>query len=127
MAGAWALPYLLATYAETLRAVVELAVRAEPDALVATQGHVLRVDDLLDTLVVEAGLHHLDLTVAAIAPPRPSTLGAVRVTLDGLFGRPGPPDWDDAAWARVATGRQPLTPEQAAQLGPDAARLPALS
>ena len=43
----------------------EGAHRADPAALVATQGHVLTVRDLAQTLVVEAALHHLDLVVRA--------------------------------------------------------------
>ena len=125
MASAWKLSAVVDTYVETTRAVVVLADRAEGDALVATQGHVLRVDDLLDTLVVEAGLHHLDLVVALDRPgPGASTLAAVRATLDARLGRPSPAEWDDATWARLATGRAALDVDAAALLGDAAPRLP---
>lgn len=128
MASAWTLEHLTATYAETARAVVTLAARSPGDALVATQGHVLRIDDLLATLTVEAAVHHLDLVVALDRPgPGAAPLAVVRRTLDGLLGRFEPVGWDDATWARTGTGRRPLTGEERAALGPDADRLPLLS
>ncbi len=125
MASAWKLSALVGTYLETTRAVVVLAGRTDADVLVATQGHVLRVDDLLDTLVVEAGLHQLDLVVALGRPgPSAGTLAAVRATLDARLGRRSPVRWDDATWARLATGRAELDADAAAWLGDDVARLP---
>ncbi|RLV50503.1 hypothetical protein D9V37_00465 [Nocardioides mangrovicus] len=58
-------------YAETTRAAAHAASQADPEAVVATQGHALRVADLLSTLVVEATVHHLDL-VAHLDLPGPS-------------------------------------------------------
>jgi Mycothiol maleylpyruvate isomerase N-terminal domain len=125
MASAWTLSGLVDAYAETTRAVVVLAGRAEAGALVSTQGHVLRVDDLLDTLVVEAGLHHLDLVLELDRPgPSATTLAAVRATLDARLGRASPAQWDDATWARLATGRARLDADQSALLGDDVDRLP---
>jgi hypothetical protein len=125
MASAWKLSALVGTYAETSRAVVVLAGRTQADALVATQSHVLRVDDLLDTLVVEAGLHHIDLVVELDRPgPSAGTLAAVRTTLDTRLGHASPREWDDATWARLATGRARLDADAAALLGEDASRLP---
>lgn len=63
MASQWPLKYLTAVFAETTSAVVTLSERAAPSDLVSTQGHVLSVADLLATLVVEASIHHLDMTV----------------------------------------------------------------
>jgi hypothetical protein len=95
--------------------------------LVATQGHVLRVDDLIATLVVEAAIHHLDLTVGLDdAGPRAAPLAVTRATLDALLGRPVPTDWPAADWIRVATGRAPLPEGYSTALGADAARLPLL-
>jgi hypothetical protein len=63
MASAWRLDLLTGAYVETAQAVLWLAERTPPDALVATQGHVLGAEDLYATLAVEAAVHHLDLVV----------------------------------------------------------------
>lgn len=112
-------------YLETCTAAVHQASQASPDLVVQTQGHQLTVANLLVTLVVEAGVHHLDL-VAALDRPGPGvpTLGAVRHTLDGLFGGPVPLPWSDEHYARAGTGRIPLTPAERDTLGPDARRFP---
>lgn len=125
MASAWRLDALVGQYGETSRAVLALAARVPAGTLVATQGHVLTVDDLLATLVTEAALHHLDLVDQLARPgPRGEPLAVVRRTLDALLGRPTPVDADDRTWALLATGRQPLTPTQRQALGSDADRLP---
>lgn len=127
MASQSSLGYLSSTYAETTTAVRTLARRTPLDATVPTQGHVLRVDDLLSTLVVEAAIHHLDVTVDLECPgPAPAVLAVVRVTLDGLLGRPAPSEWADDEWALVATGRLPPTLSHRAALGADLSRLPLL-
>ena len=93
-------------HAETARAVLVAAGRAAPDDLVATQGQVLTVDDLLSTLVVEATVHHLDLVVAlGRSGPPAATLGLVRRVAQGLLGEPWPKGLDDTQVALVATGR----------------------
>lgn len=128
MASAWRLDFLTGTYAETASAVLALAERTPGDALVATQGRVLRVDDLMVTLVVEAAVHHLDLVVHLDRPgPAPGPLREVRRTLDGLLGRPVPVAWDDVTYALAGTGRRALDDAERAALGPDADRLPLLS
>ncbi|WP_232665134.1 maleylpyruvate isomerase N-terminal domain-containing protein [Pseudonocardia sp. TRM90224] len=127
IASAWALAPLARTFAETTRAVVTLADRASPDALVATQDHVLRVEDLITTLAVEAAVHHLDLVVDMNRPgPRPEPLALVRETLDGLLGHSTPPEWSDERWALVGTGRVPPGGRERRELGPAAGRLPLL-
>ena len=128
MASAWRLDHLVATYAETAHAVLALAARTPLDGLVATQGHVLRVSDFLDTLTVEAVLHQLDLLRELDRPaPDGRALAVVRATVDGLLGRPGPVAGDGLTWIRIATGRQPLTAQDRAALGADAERMPLLS
>ncbi|MFZ5851241.1 MAG: hypothetical protein ACOYY2_07600 [Actinomycetota bacterium] len=94
-------------YLETSTAAVHQASQASPDVVVQTQGHRLTVANLLVTLVVEAGVHHLDLA-AELDRPGPSvpTLGAVR-------HMPGP-----------APAGYPLTPAECDALGPDAQRFP---
>ncbi|MEU6894658.1 maleylpyruvate isomerase N-terminal domain-containing protein [Streptomyces sp. NPDC046557] len=113
-------------YAETAAAVVDAATGAALDRPVATQGHVLAAGDLLRTLAVEATIHHLDLVVSLPDARGPSAegLGEVRRTLDGLLGHPAPVTWDDARYARVATGRAPLSDADRNRLGADAARFP---
>ncbi|MFF9108671.1 maleylpyruvate isomerase N-terminal domain-containing protein [Streptomyces sp. NPDC014776] len=116
-------------YLETAAATVVAGAAADPARTVRTQGHVLRAENLLTTLAVEATVHHLDLTVSlpGAAPPAPEGLAAVRATLDGLLGRPVTLDWSDEHYARAATGRAPLTQEERRALGSDADRLPLLS
>lgn len=129
VASAYRLEALQAVYLETLHAAVAVASRTAPSAVASTQGHVLRVDDLLATLVTEAALHHLDLVAYLDGAPGPAAgpLEVVRRTLDGLFGGPAPADWDDVTWALVGTGRKSLGPRERAALGADADRLPLLS
>ena len=116
---------LTALYGETARAVLVHAARADGAALVATQGRVLTVDDLLSTLAVEAAVHHLDLVAFSDGPsPGAQSLTLVRETLDGLLGRPAPLEWDDARYALIGTGRASLTDAERAALGADAAKLP---
>jgi hypothetical protein len=128
IASTYGLEPLKRQYDETNRALVSLAERTDPAVVVPTQGHTLRADDLLATLVVEAAIHHLDLVAHWDRPgPSPDSLAVVRRTLDGLLGHPVPVDWDDTTYARTATGRRPPSEAETAALGADAARLPLLS
>jgi uncharacterized protein (TIGR03083 family) len=118
------------------REVSEAAVRASALGLatkgrrIETQGHVLRAVDFVATLVLEATVHHLDLTVGLpYAPePDPEGLQVTARTLDGLFG----PDawdvigWDTRTYVLKATGRLPLDVDDLEMLGPHASRLPLL-
>lgn len=119
------LPGLAPLYAETAAAVGVAAGRADPRGLVATQGWVLRVDDLLSTLAVEAAVHHLDLVAHLDRPgPPPAVLTEVRRVLGELLGAPLPAGWDDATAARRGTGRERLTDADRAELGAAADRFP---
>lgn len=126
MASCWStVTSIAALYGETARALLVLAERADPSAVVATQGHAITVDDLLTTLAVEAAIHHLDLVVGLPAPrPSAPSLRLVSRTLDGLLGRPVPTGWDDTRWTLVGTGRAAPTAAEREHLGTDAARLP---
>lgn len=125
VASAWGLGNLTRTFVETTRAVVTLAGRAAPESLVATQDHVVRVDDLLVTLAVEAAVHHLDLVIDLARPgPRPEPLCLVRTTLDGLLGRPAPAEWPDERWALLGTGRVPPGGGERRFLGDATGRIP---
>jgi hypothetical protein len=116
---------LAATYAEATAAVLVAASRVDPAARVRSQGHVLRVADLLSTLAVEAAVHHLDLVASLDRPgPGETPLAEVRRVLEGLAGGPLPPRWDDGTAARRGTGREPLTAADRLELGPVAARFP---
>jgi hypothetical protein len=68
------------------------------------QGHVIEMGDFLATWVVEAAIHHLDLTVELPdAPaPVPASLQVTRETLDALLGEPPPTGWDDTTYALKA-------------------------
>ncbi len=112
-------------YAETTAAVLVSAGRVAVADLLGTQGHVLTVDDLLSTLVVEAAVHHLDL-VAHLDRPGPGAgpLAEVRRVLEALLGQPLPEGWDDVTAARRGTGREALTQADRAALGDAADRFP---
>jgi len=108
---------LVAAYAETSRALLHAVRQADPEAVVSTQGHALRVADLVDTLVVEAAVHHLDLVVALDRPgPGPDPLAQVRRTAEALLGESFGAEHDDGQVARLATGRAPAPPALAARL-----------
>ncbi len=119
---------LAAVYAETSTAVRVAAGRLDRAEVVATQGHALRLDDLLSTLVVETAVHHLDLVRHLDRPgPGAGPLAEVRRVLTALLSRDLPAAWDDATAALRATGRAPLTSADRAELGDDAGRFPLLS
>jgi len=112
-------------YAETSAAVLVAAGRVDAGDLVATQGQVLTVADLLSTLTVEAAVHHLDLVEHLDRPgPASGPLAEVRRVLEGLLGRPLPVNWDDATAARRGTGRELLSDADRAELGDDAGAFP---
>ena len=124
-AAAYAPDELVWEWTETA-AAARRAARACPAAGVATQGHVLTPADFTATLVVEAAVHYLDLTVhlPAAPPPPPAALALVRRVLDGLAGAPLPASWDDVSCARKGTGRVPLDSADRAELGALVSRLP---
>lgn len=128
MASQWRLEGLTATYAETAGAVLTLSARASAGDLVATQGHVLSVEDLVTTLVVEATIHHLDMVTGFDDDPGPGPdpLKITRSILDGLWGRTTPIEWDSRQWIRASSGRAELTRAPLHRLGADRERLPLL-
>ncbi|GLY33024.1 maleylpyruvate isomerase N-terminal domain-containing protein [Kineosporia sp. NBRC 101731] len=119
---------LVEAYTETTAAACTLAARTRPHDLISTQGHTLTTDDFLSTLVVEAAVHHLDLTGTGTRPgPPASALHLVRKTLDGLLGHPEPVGWDDVTYAWTGTGRRALTDDETRTLKDDAGRFPLFS
>ena len=125
VASAYPVDYLAGEWRETSAAALRAA-RACPHRVVATQGLALRADDFIDTLVFEATIHYLDITVAlpAAEPADPDALALVRQVLEGLAGGQLPTDWDDMTCALKGTGRVPVSTDDSAALGPLAARLP---
>ena len=119
-------PESLARVWSETAAAVSRAARACRAPAVATQGYVLRPADFTATLAVETAVHYLDLTVSlpSAPPPDPASLVLVRRVLEGLLGSPLPASWDDASAAVKGTGRDPLTDEDRALLGPLAERVP---
>lgn len=105
---------------DTAAAVVRAARLCHHDR-VTTQGHVLRARDFVSTLVFEATVHYLDMTVDLPDSPEPDLRPARRV-LDGLLG--GTVDWDDRTYVLKGTGRLPLTDADRAALGGKAGRFP---
>lgn len=103
------------------------AARSCPYQALATQGHTLPTVGFTATLVVEAAIHYLDMTVAlATAPePDPAPLALVRRVLDQLAGSALPASWDDATRALKGTGRLPISPADRSALGPAAGKLSA--
>ncbi|MER7459070.1 maleylpyruvate isomerase N-terminal domain-containing protein [Micromonospora sp. NPDC126480] len=117
-------------WTDTAPAAVRAAAAADPDARVATQGHVLRVADLLATLTTEAVVHHLDLVVDLPDVPAPGA-AATRVavaTMDGLLSDDAvrPAGWDDHEYLLKAAGRLPLTDRDRLELGEVAGWFPLL-
>jgi len=116
---------LVEDYAEVTAAVLVAAMRAPAAEPVRTQGWVMEVDALLSTLAVEVAVHHLDLVAHLDRPgPGPGPLSEVRRVLAGLLGGPLPAGWDDVTAARRATGREPLTGADLAELGAAAEAFP---
>ncbi|MFC4149281.1 maleylpyruvate isomerase N-terminal domain-containing protein [Micromonospora mangrovi] len=117
-------------WCDTAPAAVRAAGAADPSGCVTTQGHVLRVPDLLATLTTEAVVHHLDLVVDLPDAPAPGAAAvAVAVaTMDGLLSDDAvrPTGWDDRDYLLKATGRVPLTERDRRELGEAAGWFPLL-
>jgi hypothetical protein len=120
LASAMPFGWLSELYAETAHAVIVASNGRSGHELVTTQGEVLTVDTLRSTLTVEATVHQLDL---GLGPATTEGLAEVRLVLDALLGEPARIP-DDVRYALVGTGREPLTVEESALLGPAADRLP---
>ncbi|GGG49236.1 maleylpyruvate isomerase [Kocuria dechangensis] len=114
---------------ESARAVVHASEHRPPGGAVRTQGHVLTVEDLLSTLVVEATVHHLDLIrhLGGSTGPSAAGLAETRRVLTELWGREPLEHWSDEHFALVGTGRADLSAEDRAVVGPEAELLPLFS
>ena len=122
---------VVALWRETAPAAVRAAGSAIPDGYITTQGHVLAVPDFLTTLVTEAVIHHLDMTVElrSAPSPGPQAIALATRTLDGLLGsgvsRPG--DWTAEEYLLKGTGRLPLSLQDRDALDEATERFPLLS
>ena len=126
-AAAYSRPAALVRHWSDTSAAAVRAARAAPErGRVSTQGHVLPVADFVTTLVVEAAVHHLDMTVHLPDAPAvdPGSLRAVVLTLDGLLGQRPPVNWHEEIYALKGTGRLPLSPTERDSLGDLSARFP---
>ncbi len=82
----------------TSGAAIRAARAADPAGHVETQGHVIAVPGFVSTLVLEATVHLMDLTLEIPGGPPPQTaLALTRRVLEGLYGEPLPTAWDDTA------------------------------
>jgi uncharacterized protein (TIGR03083 family) len=103
-------------YLEAAAATSRALTAAPADAVVATQGHALRVDDLASTLAVEATLHHADLVAHLDAPGPPAAgLAEARRVVEALLGR-RLDAWPAERVALVGTGRAEPTEDERAEL-----------
>lgn len=104
---------------ETARAAIRCSTTALQAEYLTTQGHVLRTEDLLATLTVEACIHHLDLlaNLEERDPPAARATALTIKTLEGLLGHPKPADWDDTAFILKVTGRRLISKQDEKTLG----------
>jgi hypothetical protein len=105
---------------EAAAATARAVAGAPADAVVATQGHAISVDDLASTLTVEATLHHLDLVVhldAHLDAPGPPAAGLAetRRVVEALLGRTLD-DWATERVVLVGTGRAGPTAAERSEL-----------
>jgi Mycothiol maleylpyruvate isomerase N-terminal domain len=119
---------LVLHWTDVSEAAVAAAARSDPDLTVSTQGLRLRTDDFLESLVVEATIHHLDLTreLADAVAPAPANLALTRHTLEGLLGRPAPAHWDDTETVLRLTGRAEIPAADVSGLGAAMDRVPVI-
>lgn len=116
---------LVAQWTATSRAAVRAARNHGAEPPVATQGHVLDAADFVHTLVVEAVVHHLDLTTEVPSPGLSEQAYAlVLEVLTGLLGAEPPPAWSPEEAVLKGTGRMTLSHQDRAALGSAADRFP---
>jgi uncharacterized protein (TIGR03083 family) len=96
------------------------AERADRNRLIVTWGPGMTFEEFLRTRVLELAVHRMDLH-AALGLPQEPTEGGSEITLRilrGLLRDDLPPGlWDEATFVEKATGRLPVTDEEAAALG----------
>lgn len=108
-AAAYAGPTALTHHFDDLAvAAGKAAAATDPAAGVETRDEVLTVADYLTTYVVEATLHHLDITLhlSGVDGPPAETLAVTREIVERVAGRPLPAG-DDREALLLGTGRVP--------------------
>lgn len=113
------------------REAVDVTKQLEPDRIYKTFAPAMRLDEFVETRVLEIAVHGLDLARAIGRPPWISQRAAdmTRHILLGLL-RAEPPrslGWDEVTFIEKATGRQPLSPPEREALGERAERFPLLA
>jgi hypothetical protein len=116
---------LVSQWTTTSEAAVRAAKAVSGQGFIGTQGHILAVGDFVHTLLVEAVVHYLDLTLAIPAEDLPEDASAAVVeVLTGLLGGPLPDQWTAMEAILKGTGREPLTAEDRAASGDAATQFP---
>jgi uncharacterized protein (TIGR03083 family) len=121
---------LVAAFGTTWREAAERAGGTGEDRLVQVAwGPAMRLDDYLETRVLEMAVHGLDLAEAIGVPPwlTPGGGAVVRALLTELLGTVPPRGWNDIELAEKGTGRRPMSPADLEALGPSAGRFPLLA
>lgn len=124
-ASAYSPAHLAFEWRDTSESAIRAA-RACTHAALEVHGHSLPTADYIATLVVEAAIHYLDLTLRLADAPAsdPASLALVRQVLEALAGTLLPAEWNDATCALKATGRLDLTDADRLTLGPTSGKLP---
>jgi uncharacterized protein (TIGR03083 family) len=122
---------LVASFEEARAEAIPLALATPEDRVVATWGPALRLDDYLQTRILEMGVHGLDLADAIGREPwlTPDAAQVIRRILLGLLGEQPAivRRWSDRSFIEAGTGRRGLTFEEHAALGPLARAFPLLA
>jgi hypothetical protein len=127
LAAAYEQPHLLKHHLDDVGSAAERAARhAAPALRVSTRGEVLTAADYLGAYVLEATLHHLDLTahVRNVSGPPATTLAASRQLFERIADVSFPAAMSDVAVLAVGTGRRTATVCERATLGSLGDRLP---
>jgi hypothetical protein len=108
---------LVGQWRSTSAATARACAARDPGERVETQGHVITAGDLASTLVVEATVHLLDLTLHLPGEPPAEALAHTHGVLESLYGGPLPDAWSDTEAVLRGTGRVPSDDRRLPLLG----------